>query len=59
MRTLSDWHLAFNQQAERLQELGYDERLFACGAIISAIAKGILERSISTVQLLMSRPQWR
>ncbi|OAN11550.1 cyclopropane-fatty-acyl-phospholipid synthase [Photobacterium jeanii] len=59
-RTLSDWHLAFNQQAERLQELGYDERFIRMWRYYFCYCEGgFLERSISTVQLLMSRPQWR
>ncbi|MEZ8095423.1 SAM-dependent methyltransferase [Photobacterium swingsii] len=59
-QTLSDWHQAFNQQTSRLHDLGYDERFIRMWRYYFCYCEGgFLERSISTIQLVASRPQWR
>lgn len=57
-RTLSDWHKAFNQNTDKLAQLGYDQRFVRMWRYYFCYCEGgFLERSISTVQLIASRPK--
>jgi len=59
-RTLQHWQQNFNQKIGELAELGYDkkfERLW--NFYFSYCEGGFLERSISTVQLVMTKPGYR
>lgn len=59
-RTLQDWQNNFNQKIGELNQLGYDqqfERLW--NFYFSYCEGGFLERTISTVQLVMTRPGHR
>ncbi|PSW06953.1 SAM-dependent methyltransferase [Photobacterium lipolyticum] len=56
-RTLSDWHQAFNHNADKLAQYGYDQRFVRMWRYYFCYCEGgFLERSISTVQLVVSRP---
>jgi cyclopropane-fatty-acyl-phospholipid synthase len=56
-RTLSDWHQAFDQKTDKLAQLGYDQRFVRMWRYYFCYCEGgFLERSISTVQLIASRP---
>jgi len=57
-RTLSDWHQTFNQNTDKLAQLGYDQRFVRMWRYYFCYCEGgFLERSISTVQLIASRPK--
>ncbi|MGF1872250.1 class I SAM-dependent methyltransferase [Photobacterium indicum] len=57
-RTLSDWHKAFDQNNDKLAQLGYDQRFVRMWRYYFCYCEGgFLERSISTVQLIASRPK--
>lgn len=59
-RTLADWHGHFNANLETLRQQGFDERFLRMWRYYFCYCEGgFLERSISTVQLLVSRPGWR
>jgi cyclopropane-fatty-acyl-phospholipid synthase len=59
-RTLKDWHTNFNISQNRLTELGYDERFKRLWRYyLSYCEGGFLERAISTVQLVMTKPGYR
>ncbi|WP_087025010.1 SAM-dependent methyltransferase [Thaumasiovibrio subtropicus] len=59
-RTLSDWHQAFSSNVDEVLRLGYDERFVRMWRYyLSYCEGGFLERTISTVQIVASRPQWR
>ena len=59
-RTLEDWHKRFNQQSQQLATRGYDERFMRMWRFyLSYCEGGFLERNISAVQLLLSRPGYR
>nr|WP_086937437.1 cyclopropane-fatty-acyl-phospholipid synthase family protein [Thaumasiovibrio occultus] len=59
-RTLADWHEAFMQNRKMIHALGYDERFSRMWRYyLSYCEGGFRERTISTVQLVATRPQWR
>lgn len=59
-RTLADWHQRFNGSLEAVSRQGYDEAFIRMWRYYFCYCEGgFLERSISTVQLLVSRPAWR
>ncbi|ODA34575.1 SAM-dependent methyltransferase [Veronia pacifica] len=59
-KTLNDWHQRFNDNAETLLQLGYDEKFFRLWRFYFCYCEGgFREKTISTVQLLLSRPLWR
>lgn len=59
-RTLSDWHQAFNLSVNTLAQYGYDQRFIRMWRYYFCYCEGgFLERSISTVQLIASRPGYR
>ncbi|MGF1769989.1 cyclopropane-fatty-acyl-phospholipid synthase family protein [Enterovibrio makurazakiensis] len=59
-RTLQDWHERFNEKQAELAELGYDERFSRLWRYYFCYCEGgFRERTISTVQLVLSRPEWR
>jgi cyclopropane-fatty-acyl-phospholipid synthase len=59
-QTLKDWYEAFSQQKSALQEDGYDERFMRMWQYyLNYCEGGFLERVISTVQLVMAKPQHR
>lgn len=59
-RTLQQWHQRFNDNLNELAELGYDERFARLWRYYFCYCEGgFRERTISTVQLLLSRPDWR
>jgi cyclopropane-fatty-acyl-phospholipid synthase len=56
-KTLQQWHVSFLQNASELAKDGYDERFMRMWRYyLSYCEGGFLERTISTVQLLMSKP---
>ena len=56
-RTLQDWHHAFLQHKDALATNGYDERFVRLWRYYFSYCEGgFLERTISTVQLVMSKP---
>jgi cyclopropane-fatty-acyl-phospholipid synthase len=58
--TLADWHQRFNAQGDQLRARGYDERFMRMWRFyLSYCEGGFLERNISAVQLLFSRPEFR
>ena len=58
-RTLRDWHIAFQNNLEVLSLDGYDERFARMWQYyLNYCEGGFLERSISTVQLVLSKPQF-
>lgn len=59
-KTLQQWHQRFNDNLNALAELGYDERFARLWRYYFCYCEGgFRERTISTVQLLLSRPDWR
>lgn len=59
-RTLKDWHHKLNQNQRILNSKGYDERFMRLWRYYFAYCEGgFLERTISTVQLVMSKPHYR
>ncbi|GAA4898496.1 cyclopropane-fatty-acyl-phospholipid synthase family protein [Ferrimonas pelagia] len=59
-QTLRDWHQGFNHSVEELKTLGYDERFIRMWRYyLSYCEGGFAERTVSAVQLLLSRPGWR
>ncbi|KJG39601.1 cyclopropane-fatty-acyl-phospholipid synthase [Photobacterium angustum] len=59
-KTLEDWHQQFNENAVALEKYGYDERFMRMWRFYFAYCEGgFLERTISTIQFVASRPQWR
>ncbi|TDF38636.1 class I SAM-dependent methyltransferase [Alteromonadaceae bacterium M269] len=59
-RTLKDWHNNFNAKYNKLSELGYDERFRNLWQYyLSYCEGGFLERTISTVQLVLFKPEYR
>lgn len=58
-RTLSDWHVLLLQNREPLAKDGYDERFIRMWQYyLSYCEGGFLERTISTVQLVLSKPDY-
>ncbi|RUO35052.1 SAM-dependent methyltransferase [Aliidiomarina soli] len=56
-QTLSDWRQAFNQHANELSELGYDERFTRFWNYYLCYCEGgFSERRVSAVQLLATKP---
>lgn len=56
-RTLQDWHQAFVQSRDALLKDGYDDRFMRMWRYYFSYCEGgFLERTISTVQLVMSKP---
>lgn len=59
-QTLRDWCIAFNQQAQALAEDGYDDRFMRMWQYyLNYCEGGFLERTISTLQLVMRKPDNR
>ncbi|WP_412971128.1 class I SAM-dependent methyltransferase [Glaciecola sp. MF2-115] len=59
-KTLHDWHLAFERNKEALEKDGYDERFARLWKYyLNYCEGGFLERAISTVQLVISKPHYR
>ncbi|MEW9798792.1 class I SAM-dependent methyltransferase [Alteromonas sp. CYL-A6] len=59
-KTLNDWYLAFNSARDALMDDGYDERFMRMWTYYLKYCEGgFLERTISTVQLLLSKPHYR
>ncbi|MGF1723572.1 class I SAM-dependent methyltransferase [Photobacterium nomapromontoriensis] len=59
-RTLSDWHARFNNNIEQLVQQGFDERFIRMWRYYLCYCEGgFRERSISTVQIVVSRSGWR
>lgn len=59
-RTIADWHQRFNEQTTQLKTRGYDERFMRMWRFyLSYCEGGFLERNVSAVQLLLSRPHFR
>lgn len=59
-KTLRDWYAAFMNQRSALAEDGYDDRFVRMWQYyLNYCEGGFLERAISTVQLVMRKPQFR
>lgn len=59
-QTLRDWHVYFDRNKHRLTEHGYDERFMRMWRYyLNYCEGGFLERTISTVQLVVSKPGFR
>ena len=59
-RTLNHWYEAFISAKEQLLNDGYDERFMRMWTYYLKYCEGgFLERTISTVQLVISKPQYR
>lgn len=59
-KTLHDWHQRFEQSLSELAKLGYDDRFARLWRYYFCYCEGgFRERTISTVQLVLSRPDWR
>jgi cyclopropane-fatty-acyl-phospholipid synthase len=59
-KTLHDWHVAFDNNKEALAADGYDERFARMWQYyLNYCEGGFLERAISTVQLVLSKPHFR
>ncbi|WP_318494621.1 cyclopropane-fatty-acyl-phospholipid synthase family protein [Photobacterium leiognathi] len=59
-KTLEDWRDQFDANATQLEKYGYDERFIRMWRFYFAYCEGgFLERTISTIQFVASRPQWR
>jgi len=59
-RTLHDWREKFNQAHPQLKERGYDERFGRLwNFYLSYCEGGFLERSVSAVQLVATKPACR
>jgi len=60
VETLRCWRRRFNDHAEELDGLGYDERLRRLWNLyLSYCEAGFAERRIVDVQLLLGKPRWR
>ena len=56
-RTLKDWHIAFQNSRDVLKNDGYDDRFARMWQYyLNYCEGGFLERTISTVQLVISKP---
>ncbi|MFT5277720.1 MAG: cyclopropane-fatty-acyl-phospholipid synthase [Glaciecola sp.] len=59
-KTLNDWHVAFDNNKEALEQDGYDARFARMWQYyLNYCEGGFLERAISTVQLVISKPHFR
>jgi cyclopropane-fatty-acyl-phospholipid synthase len=59
-KTLQHWHIAFEENKEALEADGYDERFARMWKYyLNYCEGGFLERAISTVQLVISKPHYR
>lgn len=59
-RTLNDWYIAFQQSREALLNDGYDDRFARMWQYyLNYCEGGFLERTISTVQLIISKPGFK
>ena len=59
-KTLSDWHQGFNDNIEHYFQQGFDDRFIRMWRYYLCYCEGgFLERTISTVQILASRENWR
>ena len=59
-QTLQDWFVAFTLQKQALAEDGYDDRFMRMWQYyLNYCEGGFLERAISTLQLVMRKPQHR
>jgi cyclopropane-fatty-acyl-phospholipid synthase len=59
-QTLQDWFVAFMMQKQALAEDGYDDRFMRMWQYyLNYCEGGFLERAISTLQLVMRKPQHR
>ncbi|GGW85727.1 SAM-dependent methyltransferase [Alteromonas halophila] len=59
-KTLDDWYQAFSRAGNSLLNDGYDERFLRMWTYYLKYCEGgFLERTISTVQLLLSKPHFR
>ncbi|MDD1779642.1 cyclopropane-fatty-acyl-phospholipid synthase family protein [Enterovibrio sp. ZSDZ35] len=59
-KTLQDWHVRFAEKQDELEDIGYDERFSRLWRYYFCYCEGgFLERTISTVQLVLSRSGWR
>ncbi|MBT1064990.1 cyclopropane-fatty-acyl-phospholipid synthase family protein [Bowmanella sp. Y26] len=57
-KTLQHWHQALHQNRQLLATYGYDERFIRLWSFYFCYCEGgFLQRSISTVQLLLSKPE--
>ena len=58
-KTLQHWHQAFNNNIDALAKDGYDERFSNMWRYYFSYCEGgFLERTISTVQLVLSKPAY-
>lgn len=58
-KTLKDWYVAFSASEDKLLKDGYDERFMRMWEYYLKYCEGgFLERTISTVQLVLSKPQY-
>lgn len=56
-RTLNDWHVRFNSQLDAVRELGYPGRFIRMWQFYLCYCEGgFLERTTSTVQLVLAKP---
>ncbi|MCW8107416.1 cyclopropane-fatty-acyl-phospholipid synthase family protein [Alteromonas ponticola] len=56
-RTLNDWYHRFNQAKDELNQAGYDERFHRLWTYYLKYCEGgFLERTISTVQIVLAKP---
>jgi len=59
-KTLKDWYVEFMKQKPALMQDGYDDRFVRMWQYyLNYCEGGFLERAISTVQLVMRKPQFR
>lgn len=59
-RTLADWHRLFNASADQLSKQGFDPRFIRMWRYYLCYCEGgFKEKTISTVQLIASRPKWQ
>jgi cyclopropane-fatty-acyl-phospholipid synthase len=60
VRTLREWRANFDAQAQRLEELGYDQSFRRLWRLYLAYCEaGFAERRIADVQVLLAKPQSR
>ena len=58
-KTLKDWFIAFSKSEDKLLADGYDDRFMRMWEYYLKYCEGgFLERTISTVQLVLSKPQY-
>ncbi len=58
-KTLRDWFVAFTAARQELEANGYDERFARMWEYYLKYCEGgFLERTISTVQLVLSKPRY-